>query len=277
MTPVTEARPAADRGAAPVRRRPDLPVAGAAAPATGAAWFPYGAPPRDGRLPVFCLPYAGGGASVFRSWRDALGPRLAAVPVQLPGREGRHREPAVRDLPALTTALADVLEPWTAGGYALFGHSMGATLGYEVSAELAARGVPPPRTLFVSAACAPHIRLLRPDLHLLDDATFGAALRDLGGTPQSLLEDPESAAFYLPLMRADLELVSAGQRSPSRITLPAISAFGGLDDPAVGPADVLPWRDYAGTSFRSRMLPGDHFFLHPLRRAVLEAVAADLT
>lgn len=245
-------------------------------PSEDERWFPFGPPRPEGGVPVFCLPYAGGGASVFRSWLGALGPGAQAVPVQLPGRESRHREAPAERLRDLVVALADVIAAHTGRPYALFGHSMGATIGYELAAELAARGRPAPRVLFVSAACAPHLRRLRADAHELDEAEFTANVTRLGGTSARLLDDPAFAEFYLPLMRADLRLVATYRRSATAHLLPRISAFGGTEDDAVEPEAVLAWRGYARQRFTSRLLPGDHFFLHPLREALTRAVAADL-
>jgi surfactin synthase thioesterase subunit len=243
-----------------------------------AHWFPYGAPQPGAGLPVFCFPYAGGGASLYRSWRGSLGPDAQIVPVQLPGREHRHQEPAAVRLRPLVEQLADALAPHLPGPhapYALFGHSMGATIAYELAAELAARGSAPPVVLFVSAACAPHLRRIRPDLHLLPEPEFAAQIRRLGGTPAGLLDDPDAARFHFARLRADLELVATYQRSAD-LPVPRISAFGGAADAAVEPAAVLAWRGYAAERFHSRILPGGHFFLQPQRAALLAALRADL-
>ncbi|MEV4085609.1 thioesterase domain-containing protein [Nonomuraea fuscirosea] len=82
---------------------------------------------------LFCLPYAGGGAGAYTGLLRALSalpavPGLTVVPVQLPGRESRIAEP-----PAFTIAeIADEVAPATDEPYALYGHSMGARLAFEV-------------------------------------------------------------------------------------------------------------------------------------------------
>ncbi|MEV8097879.1 alpha/beta fold hydrolase [Kitasatospora sp. NPDC085879] len=244
--------------------------------ARAARWFPYG-PPRPGQgLPLFCLPYAGGGARMFRSWTRLPAEGFQPVPIQLPGREERHGEvPAVR-MPDLVADLAQALAPYADGEYALFGHSMGATLAYELAGALVANGAAPPRTLFVSAACAPHLRRIRPDMHLLPEGEFADQIRRLGGTPSQLLDTPGFAELYLPLLRADLELVASHQHTAPARLLPRISAFGGAADRAVEPAAVLAWQRYARHRFRSRILPGGHFFLHDQQAAVLEGIRRDL-
>ncbi|WP_354644177.1 thioesterase II family protein [Kitasatospora camelliae] len=249
-----------------------------APPVRAARWFPYG-PPRPGHgIPLFCLPYAGGGARMFREWtRRPEAGAFQPVPVQLPGREDRYAEPPAVRMPELVAELAREIAPFTDGGYALFGHSMGATLAYELAGALVAAGAaPPPVTLFVSAACAPHLRRIRPDMHLLPEEEFAATIRRLGGTPSGLLDAPGFAAHYLPLLRADLELVASHQRTVPDRVLPRISAFGGAEDRAVEPAAVLEWRRYAAQRFHSRILPGAHFFLHDQRTAVLDAIRRDL-
>jgi medium-chain acyl-[acyl-carrier-protein] hydrolase len=239
-------------------------------------WFPYGPPREDLGMPLFCLPYAGGGARMFRPWVGGLGTRVQVVPVQLPGRENRRSEPPTVRLHPLVGELADLLADHTRGRYALFGHSMGATLAYELAGELVARGAQPPVTLFVSGSCAPHLRRIRPDMHLLSEKEFAAQIRRLGGTAAELLDDPGFAELYLPLLRADLELVAGYQRTLPDRRMPSISAFGGADDRAVEPAAVLEWHGYAEQHFRSRILPGGHFFLHDQKTALLDSILGDL-
>ncbi len=43
----------------------------------------------SGALRLFCFPYAGAGASVFREWGKGLPEGVEAFAVQLPGREDR--------------------------------------------------------------------------------------------------------------------------------------------------------------------------------------------
>lgn len=149
----------------PLTQRPPGPATTPRPPA--AAWFPGpgpGAAPAPapargtgaGPLRLICVPYAGGTASVYRGWETALGADVRVVPVALPGRGPRLRERPYSAMHPLARDLAEALvDCELAHDYALFGHSMGALLAYEVACELRARGHETPRHLFVSGSAAP--------------------------------------------------------------------------------------------------------------------------
>src|SRR5262249_60295750 len=46
---------------------------------------------------LFCFPYAGGGATVFRKWQDDMPGTIQVCPIQLPGRERRFRGAQLKD------------------------------------------------------------------------------------------------------------------------------------------------------------------------------------
>lgn len=91
-------------------------------------WLAFHVPAPASWVRLFCLPHAGGSASLFRTWQAELGQDIEVCPVQLPGRENRLREPPLRALPDVIAPLVDVLAKHTDKPYALFGHSMGALL-----------------------------------------------------------------------------------------------------------------------------------------------------
>ena len=74
-------------------------------------WVACPRPNPGARVRLFCLPFAGGGASVYRLWGATLPSWIEVCPIQPPGREDRYREPPFTSLTALarTAALGDVL------------------------------------------------------------------------------------------------------------------------------------------------------------------------
>ena len=88
--------------------------------------------PSPAAVHLLCVPYAGGGAAVFRHWPALLPPTLAVSAIRLPGRESRIGEPPLADIGQMVTAAADDLAADTATGrpYALFGHSFGALVAF---------------------------------------------------------------------------------------------------------------------------------------------------
>lgn len=228
------------------------------------------------RLRLFCLPYAGGGASVFRGWSELAPPEVQLLPVHLPGRGNRFVEPPRTRVEALVEQLAAELDPFLDLPFALFGHSMGAMLAFELTRRLRELGKPLPEILLVAGRRAPQRPSDRRPLHALPEDEFREELRTLDGTPEEILEHPELMELFAPILRADFELCETYAYRPGEpLDLP-ISAFGGLEDPDVGRDDLQAWRDHTRAGFRLRMFPGGHFFLHGARRELVHALSEDL-
>ncbi len=235
-------------------------------------WFCARRPRPAAAARLVCLPYAGGGASVYRRW-DHLAPQHVEVcPVELPGRGARMGEAPFLRLPPLVRALADALEPLLDRPFAFFGHSMGGLVAFELARLLRRRGWPQPCHLFVSASPAPP-RRHEPAFHDASDAEVKARLQALNGTPGAVLENEELMALTLPVIRADfavLETYEYHEESPLDVP---ITVFGGLQDRAVRPSDLQGWQAHS-TDSRLRMLPGDHFFIHHLAPELVHLVTA---
>lgn len=239
-------------------------------------WLAYREVNPRARLRLFCFPYAGGGASAYRGWAAALPPDVEVCPVQLPGRESRLREPPFNRPEPLVLALVDALQPHLGLPFAFFGHSMGAMLSFELARELRRRGRPLPLHLFVSGRRAPQVPAREEDIHDLPEPEFVAKLRELNGTPEEVLQHAELMRLLIPVLRADFTLNETYVFRPEEPLDLGISAFGGLGDAEVSREDVEGWREHMRGSFRLRMLPGDHFFLHSARELITESVARDL-
>ncbi|KAB8190924.1 thioesterase [Nonomuraea phyllanthi] len=229
-------------------------------------WLPFrtltGAEP--GALPLYCLPHAGGAASAFRAWQRKL-PGVAVQPVQPPGRESRHREPPYLEMPPLVSDLADAVladvETSAAGRrYALYGHSLGAIVAFELVREIRRRGGPPPVHLFVSGSDAPHLTYEDgPPVGGMSRDEVVALLRRLGGTPEWLLADPEALAMILPAVQADFTVKETYvYRDEPPLDVP-ISALLSSADPRISPAKSAGWRAQTSVRYVAHPFDGGHF------------------
>ena len=226
---------------------------------------------------LFCLPYAGAGASTFAPWAAAAGSRLDICAVHLPGRESRIAEDAFTSVDSLVPVLVDRLTPHLDRPYSLFGHSMGALIAFETARELRRRGLRSPVRLFVSAFRAPHLPERFPDRRALDDQAFVADLRALAGTPDEVIADAEMIALLLPTLRADVTLCETYvYRAADPLDLP-LTVFGGANDPRVSRAELEGWRGHTRAAMELCILPGHHFFLKSHRAAVVAAIAERLS
>ncbi len=231
---------------------------------------------QEGGHRLFCLPYAGGSAAVYHRWRTAAPGSLRVCPVELPGRGRRLGEPPISRLRPLVNALADGLEGALDRPYALFGHSMGGLLAFELTRTLRERDLPLPDHLFVSGAAGPGTPRRRPVVHDATDEELRRELRFLNGTPRELLENDELMALMLPTLRADFSVLETYEYRPGPPLPVPVTVLGGTADPSVPLASLHGWRERTSATCRLRTFPGDHFFLHSAMADVMAAVRAAL-
>jgi len=244
---------------------------------TSDPWIAFRKPNPRARLRLFCFSYAGGGASVYRTWHRDLPSDIEVLPVQLPGREGRLKEERFRHIDPLIETLMEVLPRYLDMPFAFFGHSLGAIVAYELTQKLRAELGKSPLYLMVSARRAPQVPPDEEPIYALSPEEFYEKLREFEGTPAEVLEHPELMELLEPLLRADFELNDTYEAKPDAPLLDCpITAFGGLEDKDVSRENLEAWREVTRGPFRLRMFPGGHFYLHEGRNALIAAVAQDL-
>jgi len=230
----------------------------------------------DPALRLFCLSHAGGGAAVFRGWSDLLPDGVEVCAVQLPGRDSRAGEQPYLRMDPLVTDLHAAILPLLDRPFALFGHSMGALVAFELARRLRREGSPQPEHLFLAAFRAP--QLPSPNIriyHLPDEVLKTVLAKD--GTPQSVLDNAEIMAALLPTLRADLELCDTYEHADEAPLTVPMSIFGGLQDVRVGQTDLEQWKAQADHDFSLSMLPGSHFFPRGARDLLLAEISKKLT
>jgi medium-chain acyl-[acyl-carrier-protein] hydrolase len=225
---------------------------------------------------LLCFPFAGGGASAFRSWEIPLSPRLQVCPVQLPGREDRIAEPAPTSVGELVDALLPMLGPVLREPFAFFGHSMGALIAYELARAIDDAHAVAPIQLFASAHRAPHLPDPQPHLHELAEHELVEELERLEGTLAAVFADRELRELALPLVRADLALCGNYRHvERERLRCP-IFALGGLADPQIPVAELEAWVQHTSATFRLRLFSGGHFFIRDSAPEVWRTVLSQL-
>lgn len=239
------------------------------------AWIRRFHPAPDARTQLVFLPHAGGSASFFFSMSKALASSVDVLCVQYPGRQDRHGEPCIESIPELADQVAHALRPWSDRPIILFGHSMGATLSFEVALRMEQAGNAPAQ-LFVSGRRAPSRTRDEQRVHLLDDNGLIAEIRALSGTDSQALGDEELLRLVLPAIRSDYKAVETyAYRPGTRLACP-ITALVGDNDPKVTIDEAQAWQEHTNATFALRVFDGGHFYLSHHQQPIVDEVRAAL-
>ncbi|MFD9963570.1 alpha/beta fold hydrolase [Amycolatopsis sp. NPDC058986] len=223
---------------------------------------------------LVCLPHAGGTAAMFSPWHALLPADVELVGVQYPGRQDRMAEPCAENLPDVADRVAAELGELGDRSVALFGHSVGSAIAYEIAARLERDTDLTVTHLFVSGRKAPHRHHGEPD-HRLADADLVAVVRRFGGDVETL-DVPSLWPVILPPLRADLRM--ADRYRPTRVTAlrTPITAFGGERDHVCAPPDLETWRDATAAGFDVEVFRGGHHYLTEDATPVVSAIVRRL-
>lgn len=233
--------------------------------------------PVQGRRPrMFCFPYAGGNAQVFRAWQRNFPANVEICPVEFPGRGKRMSERPFTRIKALVTAVADAIFSGSLDPFFFYGHSMGAVISFELARELRRRGSTGPRQLFLSGRRAPTVPDSEGPTFNLPHDEFVAELKRLNGTPPELFNSPEVTELFFPLLRADFEMVDTyTYESEEPLSCP-ITVYGGLQDEHVSREALGEWEKQTTATYEQRMFPGNHFFIQDPRNEFHMALRRDV-
>jgi pyochelin biosynthesis protein PchC len=227
-------------------------------------WYTPGVSPAGLRLA--CFPPAGSAASFYKTWAAHLPPDVAFAAVQYPGRENRLAERPLEEMGVLADGAAAALRPFRDTSLALFGHSMGAAVAYEVALRLGRLAV-----LFVSGCAPPHVHEGRTK-RVWDDESILEDLKRLGGHNPSALENPVLLSLLMPALRADYALVEKYLPGKGTGLSCAVVGFHGAQDEEVTLDQMQEWSVVTTGPFRLRVFDGDHFFPLQSRQEVIAEI-----
>lgn len=241
------------------------------------SWFIPFQPVEHPRLRLFCFANAGGSPAQFRSWQSLLPEGTEVCPVQLPGQGSRFREQPFRQIRSLTERLFEAAEPHLDVPFAFWGYSMGALIAFELAHTLKRMNCAGPRHLFLAARRAPHTPPTDTPIHKLPEPAFIEAIqRRYNGIPAAVLQEPDLMALFLPVLRANFEMIETHTYEAADPLECPITAFGGLSDPTVNSAAIAAWGELTSGPFEYFMFPGDHFFVQGNQPAILQILSKHL-
>ncbi len=210
---------------------------------------------------LLCIPYAGGASHIFYKWKTLLDDTIDAYSVQLPGRGKRLQEAAVTNLGEVVMPLAIALEPLLDKPLAIFGHSMGGLIAFELARQCRHLYGVLPIQLFLSGCRGPKQIGLDQAYSQLDDSAFLHAVNRYGSIPNEVFANADLQRIVLPALRADYSIIESYQyREDAPLDCP-VAVFGGLQDTHVSTADLDAWEEQTTKAFQRHLMRGGHFFL----------------
>ncbi|TDC67119.1 thioesterase [Micromonospora sp. KC207] len=230
-------------------------------------------PAPEAGVRLLVLPHAGGSASFYRPVSRALAPRVEVVTAQYPGRQDRHRERPLPTIAALADQLAEVMSALDDRPLMVFGHSMGAVVGYELAQRLRTAGARAPIRFFASGRRAPSRHRVE-TVHLRDDPGIIAELRRLSGSNADALANPEVMRLAMPSVRADYRAIETYRHTHDAPLGCPITVLTGDADPQVTLEEARAWREHSTAEVEVQVLPGGHFFVVEQAPRVLRILAA---
>lgn len=226
-------------------------------------------------LRLFVLHHAGGSHLLYRHWPARLPDTWDVRLLDAPGHGFLVDEPQITDAGRLADFLLRHVEPELTVPYALFGHSMGALLAYEITRRAIDRGLPLPVWVGLSARPAPQSADRTREL---SDDELRARLRGLGGMPEGVIDDSGLWARFYPVIRGDLRLVANWRPAEDAAPLPlALSAFAGRDDHSAAPPLMAGWGEHCEHFLGLRAFDGGHFYFQDDPGPLLRHIERDAT
>ncbi|WP_066874813.1 thioesterase II family protein [Clostridium mediterraneense] len=222
---------------------------------------------------LICLPYAGGSEAIYLNWKEYLDSRIKILPIALKGRGKRFYEElyqnlneAVEDI--ITIIKGDIKDE----EYAIFGHSMGSLLGYELYYKIREMGLREPRHIFFSGYAAPSVRVKRSDIHKLPDGEFIKEVIELGGTQKEVFENEELLELFVPILRSDFRMINQYNFKERKNKVKCdISVLNGMDD-SITMDELLEWRMLIEGQFNIYQFQGGHFFINKNYKEIIDII-----
>ncbi|MFV2097025.1 thioesterase II family protein [Micromonospora sp. LOL_013] len=237
-------------------------------------WLRRYQPDDDPAVRLFCFPHAGGAASAYLPFARRLPATLDVAAVQYPGRQDRRDEPFVDSIDALVERLLPILLAAADRPIAFFGHSMGATVAFEVGRRLPPAAADRLVHLFASGRRGPATP--RRDRYYHADDELIAEIRRLEGTDSSLLADEELLQMVLPAIRNDYRAAATYDYRPGPLLRCPVTVLTGDSDPNVTAEEAAAWAEVTTATTVVHTYSGGHFYLNGQIDAVCGRVTAAL-
>lgn len=232
------------------------------------------------KVKLFCIPYAGGSAAIYKKWEGLLENDIELIPIELAGRGKRSNDALYADVPAAVDDIFSIISRQLVDGkpYAIFGHSMGAMLTYELIQKIRLNHLPEPIHAFFSGRGAPHVLSNREKMyHEMPDEEFKQEIMDLGGTPKEFFDYPELVDYLLPILKNDFKISEIAEKRQDIIPLDCeITVMVGKEENELDAESVHGWMKHSKKMCTVHYFNGGHFFINDSADRITDIIKKQL-
>lgn len=220
---------------------------------------------------LFCLPFAGGSKYVYSDFREFLSENIVFSPIELPGRGSKTNSDLLTNVADIVEDVFNQVRFNLEKPYFVYGHSMGALLGYLLAIKLREEGLALPTALILSGREAPFNSKDGLKRHKLPRKELFEKIESFGGVPKQVLEDEGLKDFFEPILRADFEAVDSYRHiKKEKLSVPITVMIGANDK--VSFQDAKDWEAITKEEFNIHVFPGDHFFIFKSCQEIVELI-----
>lgn len=226
---------------------------------------------------LFCLPYAGGSEVIYYKWKKYLNSSIHLEPIELKGRGRRFNEEFYESLEQAVQDIFDNIKGKILyDDYAIYGHSMGSLLAYELYYKICKENVKRPKHIFFSGYKPPSIPRKEEQIHLLPDDGFIKEVIELGGTPQEVADNEELLKLFTPILRSDFKILEKYIYKEKNEKIQCdISIINGKEDD-ITLEELLAWQKHGDKEFKVYNFEGNHFFINTNIENITKIINATL-
>lgn len=227
---------------------------------------------------LFCLPYAGGSESIYYEWKKYLSSSIRLNPIELKGRGRRYNEPFYETLDeAVEDIFKNIKYKIMDDDYAIYGHSMGSLLAYELYYKIKKYNVKEPKHIFFSGYQAPSVIGKKEDIHNLPDYDFIKKMIDIGGTPKEIVNNMEIFEIFIPILRSDFKIIENYNYEKKEKKIECdVSILCGKQD-FLQLKEILAWKDHVAKEIKIYNFEGNHFFINDNIQVITNVINDILT
>jgi len=224
---------------------------------------------------LFCIPYAGGVAKlIYNGWREFLGHQVNIIPMDLAGHGSRMKDPFYYNIKEAVSDLFTIAENYLNGDpYAVYAHSMGTIMAYELVLKIEKQGLNPPSAVFLSGRYTPDYRYQKDNIYLMNDEDFLAEVYKIGGISREMLDYPELIKYFLPILRNDYAITQEYTMSEFRkLNTDIIFLYSDQDSYLPDIEAARQWQRFSAGQFKLYEFQGGHFFINEQKKEVCRVI-----